>query len=129
MGMLRARGSLAKRGVVLHNVPAASVDGEEDAADAESDVEEVEDIVEEAAALDALPEGFELVSAVEEPELAFAMEEDDPEMTFESVAAFEALDPEVVERELVLDGMPVPPGELVHGKVRSSVCGSSAWAG
>jgi hypothetical protein len=62
------------------------------------------------------------VDADEEPEMLFEMQEDDPEMTLESVAAFEAMDPESIERVIQNDAMPVPVGELISGKVGSAPC-------
>lgn len=55
----------------------------------------------------------------EEPEMLFEMQEEDPEMTLEAVAAFEAMDPESIERVVQNDAMPVPVGELITGKVGS----------
>ncbi len=88
---------------------------------ADDDGEEGEELLVEA------PEGFEFVSVPEESEVTFLMAEDDEEMTFDSVAAFEALQPEQIDREVILERMPVPVGEVISGKVGPAWL-RSCWA-
>ncbi|KAJ9518367.1 hypothetical protein QJQ45_010310 [Haematococcus lacustris] len=116
------RVALSMRG--LQAAGSAEVDGDEDDTgafeDEEFDVggeEEVE--MDDDDSLDMLEpgEGMEFVAADEEPDIIFEMAEDDPEMTMEAVAAFEALEPEQISREVIRDVMPVPMGELISGKV------------
>eukprot|EP00197_Chlamydomonas_leiostraca_P002908 CAMPEP_0202857290 /NCGR_PEP_ID=MMETSP1391-20130828/291_1 /ASSEMBLY_ACC=CAM_ASM_000867 /TAXON_ID=1034604 /ORGANISM="Chlamydomonas leiostraca, Strain SAG 11-49" /LENGTH=553 /DNA_ID=CAMNT_0049536075 /DNA_START=24 /DNA_END=1682 /DNA_ORIENTATION=+ len=99
-------------------------DAEEEAADVAVEDEEDEDEMvfddeeEESDFLEASAEGRDLITVDEEPELAFEMDAEDPEMTLESVAAFEALDADEMKVEISLpDNMPVPVGEFVSGKV------------
>ena len=85
---------------------------EEEQLPAEEEEEEVGEIVPD--------EGYELVDADDEPVTLFQMPEDDPEMTLENVAAFEAADDNEVDMEIdVKQAMPAgAPGQDIVGTVR-----------
>lgn len=89
------------------------VEEEEEGEMMDEDEEDEEDLMEPSA------EGRELVTVDEEPDIAFELEEDDPELTVESVAAFEALEDDQIEVEVDNSAMPVPIGEAISGKVRT----------
>jgi hypothetical protein len=105
----------------------------EEAAD-DDDVEDVEDVEEDEGVEEDDEEyieprdGHEFVDAEEEPEMLFEMQEEDPEMTLESVAAFEAMDPDSIQRVVQNDAMPVPVGELITGKVGPTSMLTEFWA-